>query len=98
MFIIEYKKAQWCWIWEINPSFFFELHQGLVINERQYVIKMALSAPRRGLWGDFTTIFLIGEYLQKSIYIWNKKSKCIMFQSGMDFHFIALHIIYNFLN
>jgi len=30
----------------------------------QYVAKMALNATMGGLWGNFTTIFLIVEYLQ----------------------------------
>jgi len=43
MFIIEYKKTQQCHIQELNPSFYFDLHQGMVINERQYVTKMTLN-------------------------------------------------------
>jgi hypothetical protein len=46
---------------------------------------MALSASMGGLWGDFTTIFWIVEYLQMSIYNWNNVSKHIMSQCGMDF-------------
>jgi hypothetical protein len=45
--------------------------------------------------GNFTTIFWIVEYLQKSIYIWNKVSKHITSQCGMDFQSIPLHIAYN---
>jgi len=33
---------------------------------------MPLSASMGGLWGDFPKIFWIVEYVQKSIYIWNK--------------------------
>jgi hypothetical protein len=51
----------------------------MVTNEDQYVTKMALSVSMGGLWGDFTTIFWIIEYLQGPIYIWNKISKHIMF-------------------
>jgi hypothetical protein len=50
----------------------------MVINEHQYVTKMALNASMGGLWGKFTTTFWIAEYLQRPIYIWNKISKCIM--------------------
>jgi hypothetical protein len=50
----------------------------MVINEHQCVTKMALSASIGGLGGDFTSIFWITKYLQKPIYIWNKKSKRIM--------------------
>jgi hypothetical protein len=42
MFIIEYKKAQQCYIQEWNPNFLCDLHQGMVTNEHQYVTKMAL--------------------------------------------------------
>ncbi len=49
-----------------------------------------------GLSGDLIVIFSIVKYLQRLIYIWNKISKCIMFQCGMDFQSIPLHIAYNF--
>jgi len=63
----------------------FDLHQGMVINEHQYVTKMALNASMGGLWGDFTAMFWITKYLQRSIYIWNKVSKHIMSPCGMNF-------------
>jgi hypothetical protein len=46
---------------------------------------MTLNASMGSLWGDFLVIFWIIEYLQRSIYIWNKVSNCIMSQCGMDF-------------
>jgi hypothetical protein len=51
------EKAQQCHILELSPSFLFDLHQGMVTNEHQYVTKMALSASMGGLWGDFIAIF-----------------------------------------
>jgi len=57
MFIIEYKKAQQFYIRKWNPSFLFDLHEGMVTNEHQYVAKMTLNANMGGLWGDFTAIF-----------------------------------------
>jgi len=63
----------------------------MVTNEHQYVTKMALCVMMGGFWGDFTTIFWIVEYLQK-IFIWNKILKHIMFQCGMNFQSIPLHI------
>jgi hypothetical protein len=54
--------------------------------------KMAQSATMGGLWEDFIIIFLITKYLQKPIYIWNNISKYKMFQCGMDFQFVLLHI------
>jgi hypothetical protein len=62
----------------LHPSFLFDLHQGMVTNENQYVTKMALCAMIGGLWANFITIFWIAENLQKPIYIWNKISKRIM--------------------
>jgi hypothetical protein len=72
----------------------------MVTNEHQYVTKMALSASMGGLWGNFTAIFWIAKYLQRSIYIWNKVSKHIMSQCGMDFQSTSLlyHAILNILN
>jgi len=68
----------------------------MVINEHQYVTKMALSVSMEGLWGDFIVIFWIVEYLQRSICIWDKVSICIMFRCGMGFQSILLDITYNF--
>jgi hypothetical protein len=56
---------------------------------------MTLNASMGNLWGNFTTIFWIDEYLERLIYIWNKISKHIIYQCGMDFQFIPLHITYN---
>ncbi len=64
----------------------------MMTNEHQYVTKMALCVMMGGFWVDFTTIFWIVEYLQKLIYIWNKILKHIMFQCGMNFQSIPLHI------
>jgi len=33
MFIIAYRKTQQCHVRELNPSFLFDLHQGMVINK-----------------------------------------------------------------
>ncbi len=59
---------------------------------------MTLSVNIGGLWGDFTAIFWIIEYLQRLIYIWNKVSKHIMSQCGMDFQSTPLHITYSSLH
>jgi hypothetical protein len=70
----------------------------MVTNEHRYVTKLALNASMGDLWGDFIAIFWIVKYLQRPIYIWNKVSKCIMSQCGMDFQSIPLHITYNSQN
>jgi hypothetical protein len=68
----------------------------MAINEHQYVTKMALCVTMGHLWGNFTIIFWIVDYLQRPIYIWNKISKCIMSKCGMNFQSILLYIVYNF--
>jgi hypothetical protein len=57
MFIIELKKTQQCHVRKLNPSFLFDLHQGMITNEHQYVPKITLNDNMGGLWGDFTAIF-----------------------------------------
>jgi hypothetical protein len=94
--LLNTKKPQPCHIQELNPSFLFDLHQGMVINEHQYVTKMTLNASMESLWGEFIAIFWVVEYLQRSIYCWNKVSKCIMSRYGMDFQSVPLHIVYSF--
>jgi len=47
--LLNIEKAQLCSTQKLNPSFFFDLHQGMVMNEDQYVTKMALSANMGGL-------------------------------------------------
>jgi hypothetical protein len=64
----------------------------MVIIEYQYVTKIALNASMGGLWGDFTAIFWIAKYLQRPIYSWNKVSKHIMSQCGMNFQSIPYNL------
>jgi hypothetical protein len=51
--LLNTKKAQQFCIGKLNSSFLFDLHQGMVINEHQYVTKMTSSASMGGLWGRF---------------------------------------------
>ncbi len=55
--LLNTRKTQQCHVQELNPSLLFDLHQGAVTNEHQYVTKMTLSANMGGLWGDFIAIF-----------------------------------------
>jgi hypothetical protein len=48
-------------------SFFYDLHDGQVSNEHQYIEKMSQSVTIGGLWRDFTSIFWIAEYLQRIV-------------------------------
>jgi hypothetical protein len=61
--LLNTKKAQQCYIQNLNVIFLFGLHQGMVTNEHQYVTKITLSVNMGGLWGNFTTIFWIVKYL-----------------------------------
>jgi hypothetical protein len=51
------KKPQLCHIHELNLSFLFDLHRGMVTNEHQYVTKTTLNASMGGLWEDFLQYF-----------------------------------------
>jgi hypothetical protein len=69
MFIIEYEKSSTMSQLIINPSFLFDLHEGIIGNAHEYVTTMAQSVSMGGLWGDFIVIFWIAKYLQRSFYI-----------------------------
>jgi hypothetical protein len=49
-----------------NLAHLFDVHQGVVTNEHQYVTRMASNASMGGLLGDFTIIFWRIKYLQRS--------------------------------
>jgi hypothetical protein len=76
--LLNIEKTQQCCIRELNLSFLFDMYKGIITNEHYYVTKMALNVSMGSLWGDFTTIFWIIEYLQTLVYLWNKVSKHIM--------------------
>jgi hypothetical protein len=61
--LLNTEKTQQCHIRKLNASFLFDLHQGMVTNEHKYVTKMTLNDNMGSLWGNFTTIFWIVEYL-----------------------------------
>ncbi len=89
------KKTQECRLKKLNPSFSYDLHNGQVSNEHQYIEKMSQSAIVGALWEDFTSIFWIAKYLQWPIYVWNKDSNRIMFKCGLDYQIDLLHIAYS---
>jgi hypothetical protein len=47
--LLNIEKVQQCRIQELNLNFLFDLHQGMVTNEHQYVTKMALCLMMGGL-------------------------------------------------
>ena len=93
--LLNTPKAQRCRLYELNPSFLHDLHDGTVLNEHEYVEKMSLSATMGGLWGDFTATFWIAEYLQRPIHVWNKQSKRIMQKCGTDYISDPLHLAFS---
>ncbi len=56
-FFIEHRINSIILYLKINPSFFVDLYQGVVINEHQYMTKMGLNANMGRLWKDFIAIF-----------------------------------------
>ncbi len=71
------KKEAWqCYIQKLNFwNVLFDLHQGIVTNEHEYVTKMSQKFTMGGLWGHFIIMFWITKHVQKSIYMWNQKYK-----------------------
>jgi hypothetical protein len=57
-------KALLCQKCELNKYFMHDLHHGQVDNEIMYIQTMLLPASKGGLWGDFTKIYWILQYLQ----------------------------------
>jgi hypothetical protein len=91
------KKASQYQIHKLDPKKIFDLHQNIITNEHRYVTKMAQNVSREVCCKDFIVIFwILIEYLQRPIYVWNKILKCIRSQCEMDFQSIPLHTVYNF--
>jgi hypothetical protein len=86
-------KAQQTRQLELNPDWLHDLHEG-VYNEYQYMQKMSISAVHGGLWGDFTAIKWIADYLKKPIYVWSIVSEQIIAKEGCEFGLEPLHIAF----
>jgi hypothetical protein len=79
---------------QLNRNFLHDLHHGDVMDEIIYIQKMSLLALNGGLWGNFTVIYWILEYLQRLIHIWNKNSCWIMVKLGTENASHVLNILY----
>jgi hypothetical protein len=55
---------------------------------------MSISAINGGLWGDFTAIYWIFEYLHHSIHVWNKSNGWIMVQIEQKVALTPLNLVY----
>ena len=84
-------KAQQTREQELNLTWLHDLHEG-VYNEYQYMQKMAISAAHGGLWGDFTAIKWIFDYLQRPIFVWHKDNARIISIFGLKFQLEPLHL------
>jgi hypothetical protein len=91
--IFEYTKNSTNTAIRINPDWLHDLHEG-VYNEYQYMQKMSISAVHGGLWGDFTAIKWIADYLKKPIYVWSIASGQIIAKEGCEFELEPLHIAF----
>jgi hypothetical protein len=47
---------------------------------------MSQNVAHGGLWGDFTIIFWISQYLQRPIYVWCKTSVQILMKCGKEYY------------
>jgi hypothetical protein len=93
------REALLCQRCELNKDFLHDLHHGKVFNEIMYIQKMSLIASNGGLWGDFTTIYWISQYLQQPIYVWNRNNGQIMVKVGDNMNGMYMEmIILNLLN
>ena len=80
---------------ELNAEWLSDLHRGIT-NEYQYMQKMAVSVVHGGLWGDFTPIKWISNYLQRPIYIWHNDSARIINIFGSEFDIEPLYLAFGF--
>ena len=87
------SKAQQTWQLELNLDWLHDLHEG-ISNEYQYMQKMSVSASHGGLWGDFTIIEWIFDYLQRPIYVWSNVTGCIINKQGCEFELEPLHLAF----
>ena len=52
---------------ELTYDFLNDLHNGRFLNENEYIDKMSISASVGGIWGDFTAVNWISDYLSTPI-------------------------------
>jgi hypothetical protein len=44
--LLNIKKTQQCHIWKLNPSFLFDLYEGMVTNQHQWCTSKLLKRPK----------------------------------------------------
>ena len=88
-------KARETRIMELNKDFLRDLHNGKISNENEYISKMSLSATNGGVWGDFTAIKWVSEYLKNPINVWNVCNGRILNTFGLDLNTEIIHIAFD---
>lgn len=78
---------------ELNEDWLYDLHTG-VFNAHQYIQRMSLSARQGGLWGDFTAIKWVSDYLQRPIYVWSTESGKLIDKEGSEFQLELFHLAF----
>jgi hypothetical protein len=77
----------------LNPNWLHDLHKG-VFNEYQYMQMMLVNVVHGRLWGDFTTIKWVSDYLQRPFYIWSNEIGRIINKQGCEFELEPLHLAF----
>ena len=88
-------KARESRIMELNKDFLRDLHNGMILNENEYIRKMSLSATNGGVWGDFRAIKWVSDYLKNTINVWNVCNGRILSTFGLEFNTEIIHIAFD---
>jgi hypothetical protein len=90
--LIQTPFAIHCRQLELNSEFLHDLHNGIVSTKEAYLKKMSQNEAQGGLWGDFTVIFWISQYLQRPIYVWCKTIVWILMMCEEEYNLtLVLH-------
>ena len=80
---------------ELTKDFLNDLHNGRVSNEYDYIEKMSISASVGGIWGDFTAVNWIFDYLSTPITIWNINNDYKLITFGKEFSNNVMHLAFD---
>ena len=81
-------------IMELNKDFLIDQHNGEILNESEYIIKISLSATKGGEWDDFTAIKWVSDYLKNPINVQNVHNGRILSTFDGEFNSEILHIAF----
>jgi len=80
---------------ELTQDFLNDLHNGRVSNEDDYIEKMSISASVGGIWGDFTAVNWISDYLSTPITVWNINSGYKLITFGKECSNNVMHLAFD---